>query len=72
MVEQLRAHLHAGRTSNAEMLGYKLRGFFEGPRRHIEWENAILLPAARRLLIDVNLETLKKEFPNASRSFRAS
>lgn len=72
LVEQLRALLNTGRASNAEMLGYMLRGFFEGQRRHIEWENAILLPAARQLLTDADLEIMKKDMPIARRSTRAS
>lgn len=35
---------------NAEMLGYMLRGFFEGQRSHIELESTTVLPAARLLL----------------------
>jgi hemerythrin-like domain-containing protein len=34
-------------AANPEMLGYMLRGFFEGQRRHIEWENKVILSLAR-------------------------
>lgn len=37
-------------TENPEMLGYMLRGFFENQRRHIEWENNVVLPLARNVL----------------------
>ena len=34
------------RPANPEMMGYMVRGFFERYRRHIEWENALVLPLA--------------------------
>jgi hypothetical protein len=40
---------HAGQP-NAGMLGFVLRGFFEGRRRHIEWEKAVLIPLAENQL----------------------
>jgi hemerythrin-like domain-containing protein len=39
-----------GRHDNPDMVGYMLRGFFERYRRHIEWENALVLPLARERL----------------------
>lgn len=59
LVEELRYLAEQGRARNAEMLGYMLRGYFEGQRRHIEWENAVVLPAARRLLGQEQLEALR-------------
>jgi hypothetical protein len=41
------------------MLGYMLRGFFEQQRRHIEWENRVLLPLARRTLTKADLVELQ-------------
>ena len=35
---------------NANMLGYMLRGFFQCYRRHLNWEQAVLLPLARQRL----------------------
>ncbi|MCR9256781.1 MAG: hemerythrin domain-containing protein [Alphaproteobacteria bacterium] len=35
-----------GWPENPEMLGYMLRGYFESHRRHIAWEEAVLLPLA--------------------------
>lgn len=47
--DQLEA-LERGRHENAEMLGYMLRCLFVCRRRHIAWEDAVILPlAARRL-----------------------
>ncbi len=37
-------------AENPDMLGYMLRGFFENYRRHIHWENTVLIPLARRRL----------------------
>jgi hemerythrin-like domain-containing protein len=48
--DQLEQALVTGRASNPEMLGYMLRGFFECRRRHIAWEDAIVLPLARHRL----------------------
>ena len=45
--DQLEQALTCGRVENPEMLGYMLRGFFECRRRHIAWEDAIVLPLAR-------------------------
>jgi hemerythrin-like domain-containing protein len=45
-------------TRNAEMLGYMLRGFFVAQRRHVRWENAVILPLARRTLNEADLAEL--------------
>lgn len=44
-------HLAEGRRpGNPEMVGYMLRGFFASYRRHINWEDALVMPVARRRL----------------------
>lgn len=44
-------HLAEGkRLANPDMVGYMLRGFFESYRRHLHWENTLVLPVARRRL----------------------
>ena len=48
--DQMEEVLTCGRVAKPEMLGYMLRGFFEGRRRHIAWENAVVVPLARRRL----------------------
>ncbi len=58
LAEELNAFCLKGQARNVEMLGYMLRGYFEGQRRHIEWENTIVLPAARRLLTFEDLQDL--------------
>jgi hemerythrin-like domain-containing protein len=44
---------------NADMLGYQLRGFFESQRRHISWEDSVVIPAARRVLTPEDLASLQ-------------
>ena len=58
LAEELRLVEEQGRARNAEMLGYMLRGYFEGQRRHIEWENALILPLARKVLSKDDLKEL--------------
>lgn len=43
---------------NANTLGYMLRGFFESYRRHLHWENLVLLPLARKRLTSSDLKDL--------------
>lgn len=47
-----------GRPDNPEMLGYMLRGFFERYRRHIQWENTLVMPLARLRLTQEDLGAL--------------
>ena len=47
-----------GKVANAEMVGYMLRGFFERYRRHVHWENALVMPLARLRLTPKDLEAL--------------
>ncbi len=60
LLEELTFVAEHGRARNADMLGYMLRGFFEGQRRHIGWENAVVVPAARRLLLEDDLKSLSE------------
>ena len=50
LADELQLLADTGIARNPEMLGYMLRGFFESQRRHIEWENTVLLPLARQTL----------------------
>lgn len=50
LADELQAVADTGLMRNADMLGYMLRGVFERLRRHIGWENGVLLPLARRAL----------------------
>ena len=54
--EQLERALERGRAENPEMLGYMLHGYFECRRRHIAWEDAVVLPLARSRLSPTDLK----------------
>ena len=57
LADELQLLADTGLVRNAGMLGYMLRGFFEHQRRHIEWENRVLLPLARQTLTRADLAT---------------
>ena len=67
LAEELRYCLLRERPRNPEMLGYMLRGFFEGQRRHVEWENSVVLPAARRLLTEQDRQELTRYIQHCPR-----
>ncbi len=48
IAQELERLIEMKKPRNPEMLGYMLRGFFVAQRRHIEWENNTIIPAARR------------------------
>lgn len=50
IAEQLEHLARGGKPENPDMLGYMLRGFFETRRRHNAWENAVIVPLARKRL----------------------
>jgi hemerythrin-like domain-containing protein len=56
-----------GRPQNPEMLGYMLRGFFERYRRHVQWENTLVMPLARQRLTRDDLDALQAKM-NQNRS----
>lgn len=55
----LQAFVDDGNIENPAMLGYMLRGFFQSQRRHIAWENATILPLARRVLSGEDLDKIQ-------------
>lgn len=59
IIDALRSAIDAGRAANPDMLGYALRGFFESQRRHIAWEEAVVLPMARDVLTTSDLGELQ-------------
>ncbi len=59
LVSALRAYLDVGALRNPESLGYMLRGFFEAQRRHIGWENDVVLPVAREVLTESDLTRMQ-------------
>ena len=48
LIEVLENLARGKSLEDANMFGYMLRGFFENYRRHIMWENSVVLPLARR------------------------
>lgn len=58
ILEALDALTYGHRPVHPDTLGYMLRGFFETCRRHLVWENAIVLPLARKRLTPDDLKHL--------------
>jgi len=50
IVEWLDQLAEGRRPGNPEMVGYMLRGFFGSYRRHIDWEDTLVMPVARQRL----------------------
>ena len=67
LADELQLLADTGLVRNAEMLGYMLRGFFEHQRRHIEWENRVLLPLARQTLTRADLATFQDWIMSSAR-----
>jgi hemerythrin-like domain-containing protein len=60
-LSELLEGLSVGRRPEcADMAGYMLRGFFETYRRHVQWEEVVIVPLARRLLTPSDLERLSR------------
>jgi hemerythrin-like domain-containing protein len=55
LTDALRMATSEGVIVNPDMLGYMLRGYFEGQRRHIAWEDRVVIPAARAVLSPADL-----------------
>ena len=58
--ESLKTLGRGERVDNPNMVGYMLRGFFENYRRHLHWENTLVLPLARQRLKKKDLTALFK------------
>jgi hemerythrin-like domain-containing protein len=59
IIDELQHLARAGYAANPNMLGYMLRGFFEGQRRQLEWEDALVLPMAEAVLERSDLAELQ-------------
>lgn len=67
--ELLEDVLERGRVPNPEMLGYMLRTFFECRRRHLTWEDEVVLPVAHEALPEERVATFRiEDFERAYRS----
>ena len=71
LLESLDVLSRGAQLKNPEMVGYMLRSFFESYRRHIHWENAVVLPLARSRLNAEDLIRLE-EAMNENRRAQAS
>lgn len=58
LAEELDELTRTGRARNPESLGFMLRAFFDGLRRHMDWADATIYPQARELLTPEDLVTL--------------
>lgn len=47
LADELEALADSGRARNPDALGFMLRAFFDGLRRHLDWMDATIMPAAR-------------------------
>jgi hemerythrin-like domain-containing protein len=59
LTDALRMATRDGVIANPDMLGYMLRGYFEGQRRHIAWEDRVVIPAARSVLTPDDLARIQ-------------
>jgi hemerythrin-like domain-containing protein len=59
LTDALKTAAAEGTVANPDMLGYMLRGYFEGQRRHIAWEDRVVLPVARQVLRPEDLAALQ-------------
>ncbi|WP_119390778.1 hemerythrin domain-containing protein [Taklimakanibacter lacteus] len=60
LLESLEGLSEGKKLKNPDMVGYMLRSFFESYRRHILWENAIVLPLARARLTHEDMDELHR------------
>ena len=60
LVDTLHDLARGGPPTNPDMVGYLLRAHFVPMRRHVLWENALLIPAARRLLSAEEVTVLRE------------
>ncbi len=59
VVDALKLAVQSPTVERAETLGFVLRGFFESQRRHIYWEEQIVLPAAHSVLTGADIADLE-------------
>jgi hemerythrin-like domain-containing protein len=60
LIESLEILSSGEKVPNPEMVGYMLRSFFESYRRHIYWENVVVLPLARVRLKPEDMSELER------------
>lgn len=60
LLESLDTLSEGGKLKNPDMVGYMFRSFFESYRRHLHWENAVVLPLARSRLRPQDIAKLEE------------
>lgn len=60
LLESLDTLSEGGKLKNPDMVGYMFRSFFESYRRHLHWENAVVLPLARSRLMPQDIAQLEE------------
>ncbi len=60
LLESLDALSEGKKLKNPDMVGYMFRSFFESYRRHLHWENAVVLPLARLRLMPQDIAKLEE------------
>ena len=59
LTDALKTAAQQGSVKNPDMLGYMLRGYFDSQRRHIAWEDRVVLPVARHVLTARDMASLQ-------------
>jgi hemerythrin-like domain-containing protein len=72
LTDALKSAIAEGTVEDPETLGYVLRGFFESQRRHIAWEDRVVLPAAMAVLrqgdlAELQMWIMRSDHPRCSR-----
>ncbi|MBL8893357.1 MAG: hemerythrin domain-containing protein [Rhizobiales bacterium] len=60
LLESLDTLSAGGKLKNPDMVGYMFRSFFESYRRHLHWENVVVIPLARSRLLPEDLAKLEE------------
>ena len=62
LAEELDLLAARGRSRNPDALGFMLRAYFDGLRRHLDWIDVAILPHAREVLSAVDIGQLGEQF----------
>jgi hemerythrin-like domain-containing protein len=62
LAEELDSLAETGQAANAEALGFMLRAFFEGLRRHLDWVDVTILSQVREALSAEDVAELGAQF----------
>jgi hemerythrin-like domain-containing protein len=62
LAEELDLLASQGRSRNPDALGFMLRAYFDGLRRHLDWIDVAILPHAREALSAIDIGRLGEQF----------